>query len=95
VSVNADSEADAQQVVADILGREPAELVATARGLGQAGDRECTAAEGPTAIRRTQEASAANGEGARDNSRAKTVGAIIRRRRESRGISLARIRAAV
>jgi len=89
VSVNADSEADAQQIVADILGREPAELVATARDWVRPATASVTAPAGPTSLRRTQDASAANGAGgARDTSRARTVGGIIRRRRESRGISL-------
>ena len=89
VSVNADGEADARQVVADILDREPAELVATARDWVKPVTVSAAAADGPASLRRTRAASAANGDDSgRDDSRAKAVGAIIRRRRESRGISL-------
>jgi transcriptional regulator with XRE-family HTH domain len=89
VSVNADSEDDAQRLVADILGREPAELVATARDWVKPAAASAGAAEAATSRRRTNGAVAVSENGAdRDTSRAKTVGAIIRRRRESRGISL-------
>jgi len=89
VSVNAESEDAAQQLVADILGREPAELVATARDWVRPVAAGVTAAHGPAAVQGARAAAATNGDGAeRDDSRAKTVGAIIRRRRESRGISL-------
>ena len=40
VSVNAASEADAQRIVADVVGREPAQLVATARDWVKPADRE-------------------------------------------------------
>lgn len=89
VSVNADSEADAQRIVADVVGREPAQLVATARDWVKPPIASVTAPRRPASSRRTEVAPAASANGAaRDDSRAKTVGAIIRRRRESRGISL-------
>ncbi len=89
VSVNADSEADAQRLVADIVSREPAQLVATARDWVKPATASVTGAESPASARRTKDAPGASGNGAaRDDSRARTVGAIIRRRRESRGISL-------
>jgi transcriptional regulator with XRE-family HTH domain len=89
VSVNAESEADAERLVADVLGRQPTELAATARDWVKPATASVAAVQGGTAVRRPAEAPAANGNGAaRDNSRAKAVGAIIRRRRESRGISL-------
>jgi len=89
VSVNADSEADAQRLVAEVVGREPAELVATARDWVKPAASPVATAVGPTALQRgVRDASpSANGDDG-DDSRAKAVGAIIRRRRESRGISL-------
>jgi len=88
-SVNADSEAEAQRLVAEAVGREPSELVATARDWVKPALSTVTPAEGPTSLQRgaAEAMPSSNGAG-RENSRAKTVGAIIRRRRESRGVSL-------
>ena len=78
VTVNAESEADAQRVVAAVLGRKPTELTATARDGGRRGR------ERP---RRTTWRLRPGAE--RPNDRAVAVlGAIIRLRREARGISL-------
>ncbi len=92
VSVNADSEADAQRVVAEVVGREPGELVATARDWVKPAPATADAADEPTSVRRGRGGAPA-GEPRRDerrraDDRARTVGAIIRRRREARGISL-------
>ena len=52
VSVNADSETDAQQLVADVLGREPAELVATARDWVKPANASVTAARETASMHR-------------------------------------------
>lgn len=86
VTVNAESEADAQRVVAAVLGRKPTELTATARDwLPSPGAANGARGSAPARAGITMR-------GERDldapESRAAAVGAIIRRRRESRGISL-------
>jgi transcriptional regulator with XRE-family HTH domain len=89
VSVNADSEADAELLVAHIVGRKPTQLVATARDWVKPAVASVTAAQGTVAPRGAARTSGSPGNGADgDDNRAKTVGAIIRSRRESRGISL-------
>ena len=86
VSVNADSEADAERLVAAIIDREPAQLAATARDWVRPAATSVAEAERPRTGRQAGQTAVAENDG--DGSRAKTVGAIIRRRRESRGISL-------
>lgn len=77
VTVNAESAADAQRVVAAVLGRKPTGLTATARDVvpPAASDRASTTGSSPERERSPDRAVA-------------VVGAIIRLRREARGISL-------
>ena len=78
VTVNADSAADAQRVVAAVLGRKPTGLTATARDWvpsSAPSDRSSTTGSAPERERSPDRAIA-------------VVGAIIRFRREARGISL-------
>jgi len=86
VTVNAESEADAQRVVAAVLERKATELTATARDWVRP-PAATNGMNGRTPTSGALPAPQRSGMGV-PNDRATAVGAIIRRRREARGISL-------
>ena len=88
VTVNAQSEADAQRLVAGVLGRKPTELTATACDWVPPATATNDANQRATK-RGASTAKEPTGNGVTTDDRAAAaVGAIIRLRREARGISL-------